>query len=315
MINTKTSILLILLLFLACSKNNSIIMQEETNYLRQGLNTNGEHNKLDILTWNIEFFPKHELTIPYVKESIDALNVDIIALQEITSTDALNNLSNLLGENWISFRSGPANSTYAELSFLINNEAIQYANEPQTILNWAASGPGNAFSYRAPFMFEFVYNNSVFYLINIHLKCCGDGIINPSNIYDEEYRRQEASRLLHEYINENLSGENVIVMGDFNDELTDIADYNVFNIFLADVDNYLFADFEIAIGNNENWSYPLYGNDGSHIDHILITNELFNNISNVETLLMGSSLSGGFGEYNYFISDHRPMILSLDIGE
>ena len=131
----------------------------------------------------------------------------------------------------------------------------------------------------------------------------------------EEYRRQEASRLLHEYINENLSGENVIVMGDFNDELTDIADYNVFNIFLADVDNYLFADFEIAIGNNENWSYPLYGNDGSHIDHILITNELFNNISNVETLLMGSSLSGGFGEYNYFISDHRPMILSLDIGE
>ena len=311
MISKKTSILLMLLLFLACSENNPIITQEIDNYIIHSLNAKGNNETLDIATWNIEWFPKHELTIEYVVESIDSLDVDIIAMQEITSTEELNILSNELGDSWATFRSGAVNSTYGELSYLINTNTIEFNNDPYTILEWEAFGSANPFSYRAPFVFEFIYNNQHFFLINIHFKCCGDGIIDPLDIYDEEFRRQQSSELLHNYINDNFPNENVIVLGDFNDELLDNSENNVFQIFIDDSENYLFTDFEIATSDNEShWSFP---NWPSHIDHILITNELFNKVISTETALINLSLEGGWEEYDTIISDHRPLILSLDI--
>ena len=96
-----------------------------------------------------------------------------------------------------------------------------------------------------------------------------------------------------------------------NDELLD-PNNNVFQIFIDDPENYLFADIDLANSTNEdNWSFP---NWPSHIDHILITNELFDNVITTETALINLSLSGGWGEYDTYISDHRPVVLSLDVG-
>ena len=306
MINKKTSILLILLLFLSCSENNPIITQEVENYIINSLNTNGSNETLDIATWNIEWFPKHELTIAYVKEAIDSLDVDILAMQEIASTNELNNLSNALGDDWIAFRSGAINSSWGQLAYLINTHSIEFTQEPHTILE----GETNIFAYKAPFVLEFSFNNQQFFLINVHFKCCGDGIIDQENIYDEEYRRRQASELLHNYINEYLSSENVIVLGDFNDELLDSPNNNVFQIFINDFENYLFADINLAnTANEDNWSFP---NWPSHIDHILITNELFDNYEDVQTLLIDSMYFNSLNNYDNFISDHRPLLIKIN---
>ena len=313
MIIKKTSILLILLLFLSCSENNPILIQEIENYIIHSLNTGGSDETLDIATWNIEYFPKHELTIDYVQEAIDSLGVDIIALQEITSNEKLDNLTNSLDGNWISFRSGAINSNWGQLAYLINTHSIGSTQEPYTILEWEAYGATNAFAYKAPFVLEFSFNNQQYFLINVHFKCCGDGTIDQSNIYDEELRRLQASLLLYEYINEYLPNDNVIVLGDLNDELLDSPNNNVFQIFIDDSENYLFADIDLAnTVNEENWSFP---NWPSHIDHILITNELFDNVIITETALINLSLSGGWGEYDTYISDHRPVVLSLDVSD
>ena len=63
-----------------------------------------------------------------------------------------------------------------------------------------------------------------------------------------------------------------MVIGDFNDELNDNFINNIFQNFIDDFENYLFTDMSIANGNPQNFSFP---NWPSHIDHILITNELF----------------------------------------
>ena len=49
-----------------------------------------ENNTLDIMTWNLEWFPKHDYTADYVDSLIRSSNLDIIALQEITSTSVFN---------------------------------------------------------------------------------------------------------------------------------------------------------------------------------------------------------------------------------
>jgi exonuclease III len=68
----------------------------------------------------------------------------------------------------------------------------------------------------------------------------------------------------------------------------------------------------IAVGSSSNWSYPSWP---SHLDHILITNELFDEFTNtessVQTIRIEETLDAGWIEYEKYISDHRPVGLSL----
>ena len=44
----------------------------------------GDDNSLDVATWNIEWFPKNnQITIDYVIEIINLLDLDILAIQEV----------------------------------------------------------------------------------------------------------------------------------------------------------------------------------------------------------------------------------------
>ncbi|MDP7028090.1 MAG: hypothetical protein QF380_06765, partial [Candidatus Marinimicrobia bacterium] len=170
----------------------------------------------------------------------------------------------------------------------------------------------NAFP-RSPMVMDLNFNGENIFVINNHYKCCGDEILDFGNEDDEEYRRYLANELLKEYIDLNLANEKVILVGDLNDVLTDDLENNVFQMILNDPDNYLFADLEIAQGNSENWSYPWWP---SHIDHILITNELFDDFNNansdIQTIKIDDYLYGGFDEYYENISDHRPVALKLN---
>tara|TARA_B100001971_G_C18100252_1_gene488424 strand:- start:282 stop:950 length:669 start_codon:yes stop_codon:yes gene_type:complete len=145
-----------------------------------------------------------------------------------------------------------------------------------------------------------------YFLINNHFKCCGDGILDFNNESDEEKRRYNASNLLKEYIDNNLAEKNVIVLGDLNDDIAEAPQNNVFQMILDDSDNYLFVDIEIANGNSSDWSYPSWP---SHLDHILITNELFDELDNsdIQTIKIDEYLEGGWNEYDQYISDHRPV--------
>jgi len=44
----------------------------------------GTDSTFDVMTWNIEWFPKNgQITVDYVRQIIQALDVDLLALQEI----------------------------------------------------------------------------------------------------------------------------------------------------------------------------------------------------------------------------------------
>ena len=88
--NFKTYIVF-LLLFISCSEN---IINNNQSY---DINF-GSESSLDIVTWNLEFFPKHEETIEYLLDFIPNINSDIYALQEITDQESFNLLVNQLGK-------------------------------------------------------------------------------------------------------------------------------------------------------------------------------------------------------------------------
>ena len=294
MLNYRIYYLILFLFITSCSEGLNINNNSNTSegYLNQSLDFKGTENSLDIVTWNIENYPKNNsLTNNYLLEIIDSLNVDIFALQEIESTNEFNTLASSLGDNWTAFRS--ENSHYGELSYLINTNEISITEYPYTILN----NDSYYFAYREPYIVEFEFNNKEYILINIHFKCCNGS----------EERRRESSILLKEYIDNYFSESNVIIVGDFNDEIIDTE--NVFDIFLDDNENYEFTDMPIAQSPSEYWSYPSFP---SHIDHIVITNELFNNHISTSTILIENALPN-LSDYNNYISDHRPVGIKLSL--
>ena len=266
----------------------------------------GTNDTFDIMTWNIEQFPKNgQTTVNYVSEIIQNLEMDIIAIQEVDNinyfeqmVDGLNMYEGYLESEW-----------FAGLAYIYNPEVIQI-NDLYEI--YTTSDYWSAFP-RSPMVMDLNYNDHRIIVINNHYKCCGDGILNMSDSGDEETRRYQANLLLKTYIDQNFSSENVILLGDLNDDIAETSQNNVFQMFIEDSQNYLFADIEIATGTSANWSFP---NWPSHLDHLLITNELFSEFENenseVKTIKIDDYLSG-WSEYDQNISDHRPVALKLNM--
>ncbi len=269
----------------------------------------GTDSTFEVVTWNIEWFPKNgQTTVDYVSEIIQDLDVDLLALQEINDTISFKEMINDLDKYEYYIKSdwyGGLAYVYKKGTINIEDAYEIYTEEPF----WRPFP-------RSPLVIEVTFMYEKFIIINNHLKCCGDGKIDPYDPWDEETRRLEACNLLDQYIANELPDDKVILLGDMNDNLIDIPQDNVFMAFLEMEEEYLFTDMAIAQSNESEWSFP---NWPSHIDHMLITNELFEEFSDVgsdiQTIKLDEYFDGGMSEYDEKVSDHRPVGLKLKTTE
>ena len=265
----------------------------------------GTDNDLDIMTWNIEWFPKNgQVTIDYVGQIIEALEIDVLAIQEVDDISSFNQVVNGLDD----YDGYLESSWFAGLAYIYNTQTVEINN----IYEIYTSSPYWSPFPRSPMVMDMNFMNENYIIINNHFKCCGDDNMNLNDDDDEETRRYIASNLLKEYVDNYFPDSNVIILGDLNDELNDNPNDNVFQMILDDFENYFFTDMEIAQGNSNGWSYPSWP---SHLDHILITNELFDNNLYVEVIRIDDFMDGGFSQYDQNISDHRPVALKLSSEE
>ena len=255
----------------------------------------GTDSTFDIITWNIENFPKQNFTVDYLIELIPIFDADIIALQEIESATDFQNLINSL-DNYDGIITNSASYNINLALLYSNNLEVEATYEIFTDNWWSFP--------RSPLVAHIIWNEKNIYIINNHFKAMGGT--------ENEDRRKSASEKLEDYVNEYLSVENVIILGDLNDELNEDPSNNVFQNFINDALNFKFTDMEIAYSSSSNWSYPSWP---SQLDHILITNELFDEFDNegssVQTIRLEEYFGNGWIDYEKYISDHRPVGLSL----
>ena len=265
----------------------------------------GTDSTFEVVSWNIEWFPKNgQATADSVKIILQSLAADVYALQEIDDTTLLKQVVSTIPGYACHFKF----SHYGGLAYVYNTNTVQL-NEQYEI--YTSQPYWNAFP-RSPQVLELIFNNEDYVIIDNHLKCCGDGVLELNDTSDEENRRLRAINLLKTYIDSLFSNEKVIVVGDWNDILTDPTHNNVFNSFLNDT-NYLFVDFPIALGISTNFSFPTWP---SHLDHILISDELFADFSKPNSKLSCIRIDdymSSWSAYDYNISDHRPVGLKLQV--
>jgi endonuclease/exonuclease/phosphatase family metal-dependent hydrolase len=254
----------------------------------------GTNSTFDIVTFNIKEYPKYnEETAELVADLIKEMDVDVIALQEISSEAEFDKLVNRLigweGE-YYPIDNSIWNLAYlykvSEISIIENSARVLFRNDFQ------------AFP-RPPFEIKLTHipTGIEAILINNHLKCCEGS--------DNEERRRNAADSLHKYISTTYPDDPVIILGDLNDEISGNSyESNVFWTLVNDPDNFMFTDMDIALGTVSWWSYPSWP---SHIDHICVSNELF---MYIDTTVVNRP-DRCFPDYDDIISDHRPVYLRL----
>lgn len=265
----------------------------------------GNDTTFEVATWNIEHFPKNgQTTIDYVINLVEMMDVDFFGMQEIEDEAAFNDVVDGL-PGYSGFYMA---YEYSGMAFLYKTELIDVTNTYKILTGYSRELP------RAPFVAELTINDEEYVIINNHYKCCGDGTLDDDDNWDEETRRYDASVLIKNYIDNNLSDKKVILLGDLNDELTDNEYNNVFQPFFNDADNYVFTDMYIAQSASSDWSYPSWP---SHLDHIMITSEINAELTNelyiAQTIKPDEVMSGGFSTYDANVSDHRPVGLRMPL--
>lgn len=255
------------------------------------------NNTLDVATWNIENFPLDgSTTVTLLTEMIETMDADIIAVQEISSTTNFN----LLMDNLEEYEGIIVGSGQQQLGYIYKpSEITSFQNPTQLFTDDACAFPRPALKTTVTHVSGETVN-----LINVHLKCCDDAPTQSCSGGIE--RRRQASVKLKNYIDQNLSTQNVIVLGDWNDDITQPEGNDVFTNFVNDATNYKFADMSIATGSASNFSYQgdVYI---SHLDHLLITNELFDNLGDIRTIRFNQCES----KYKASVSDHFPVLMRL----
>ncbi|MBI9065756.1 MAG: endonuclease/exonuclease/phosphatase family protein [Salinivirgaceae bacterium] len=207
----------------------------------------GTDDTFEVVSWNIEWFPTNgQTTLNYVKQVIEAVDADVFAVQEIDDKDMFRQI----GEDLDAYESYIPDGEYSSLGYIYKSGAIEFV---EIYKIYETSQYWKAFP-RAPLVFELKFNGQKYYVIDNHFKCCGDGDLEQGNEDDEENRRFEAMNLLKQYIDNDLTNERVLVVGDMNDVLTDNSSDNVFQNVIDDSENYLFTDMEIAQGSSSNYS-------------------------------------------------------------
>ena len=250
----------------------------------------GSKEALEIVSWNIEHFPKNgDYTLNKVKETILEMEMDLIAVQEISKAKQfdylltqLNNYHGVYGEN-----------KYIRLGFIYNTNQLEVVTPAKELFKTqTVEFP------RSPLVMKFKHKESgeEFTAINIHLKCCSD----PKNVK----RRKDAMRILKNYIDTELSGESVVLLGDFNQPIKTSDEYkNIYYQFQLDPNYIMTTDF--LLGNSDRWSYPKWP---SHLDQIIISGHFLNGRQVTDTMTIDKCDQ----TYIKRISDHRPVFIKLN---
>lgn len=259
----------------------------------------GTDATLDIVTFNVETMPldlktgKDNYTrVIMIASLLNSINADVYGLQEVATESGFNQLLDLMPGYTGKFY--PIYNSDWNLAYIFRKKDIT-VDETATKLLF----PNSEYFLRPPFEVKIHHKetNLDVYIIDNHFKASG-GDANETN-------RRTASAMLKDYLDTSHPTDAVVMLGDYNDEIASTSySTNPYLNFVNDPDNYEFADMGIAKGSQLWWSYPSYP---SHIDHILITNELF---SNLDTTIVYKA-SPCYPDYGTVISDHRPVGIRL----
>jgi len=259
----------------------------------------GSAETFELATWNIRNFPSDSSTTTRVAELIRQMDIDLLGVEEIADSDIFERL--LAGLDGFEAVLSPHEyrpGEYQKTGFVFRSSLLRLREWHLLFLSESYVFP------RPPLEAEFYLSGPdgsevVLWVIVVHLKAeLGE---------ENEARRRSACEQLARHVEElQAQGvDNVVVLGDFNDELDDPAADNVFTSFTNHPDQFRFATAPLA---GREYSFVPY-----HvlIDHLLFSEGLFTWLDRGSTGVVPLDVEISDYDYLEHVSDHRPVVTVL----
>lgn len=274
---------------------------------------------LETVTWNIEWYGAND-NFRQTKNAVrvmDSLDADLFALQEIHSREALAVLLDPLA-GYHGFTAEHVNKGQ-KMAFVYNTLTID-SLEAGAITD-VREDYQQGWEYfwangRTPLYFRFDYTFE-----ETTIECYAVVVHGKANTADhgESYkRRQEAAEGLFYYLMDEEPNANIILLGDFNDDVDESLYYHEpGNLAETSYDEFVehsqhFDVITHVLSLNKESSSLNYMEEGNLIDHIAISDELF-------PFYIGESAAVYDAPLNYITnfesttSDHLPVWAKFDL--
>ena len=246
-------------------------------------------NEATILTWNLEAYPLTPLAETKAVAYLESLQPDLVALQEIAEPEAFDALVERLEDYDGVLNDDPG--AWLRVGLLWRKDRVTVdAVDTLFSSDWYAF-PRPPLKARvtidAPTPIDFV-------TVVLHLKAQLDA--------ESQDRRRTACERLDTWVRAEIeSGDerDYVLVGDFNDKLTDPAQWNVFGAFLDAPDDYRFLT--LAAEEAGGHTYIPFE---SFIDHVLVTSDALGEVGSGETTVL--ALDEEVSDYRE-LTDHRPV--------
>ncbi|HAP64435.1 MAG TPA: hypothetical protein DCR93_34780, partial [Cytophagales bacterium] len=310
-------------------------MEGTEEYVAESGSSYPTANTLDVVSWNLEFFGStvdgfgaddKDLQLINTKTIIEELDADIIAVQEVSNTQTLASLANLLGWESVcsdvysfSFNGPDPDFPAQRLCYLYDpatttllDEFVMFEdfyNAERLTPDLLASHPGGSAqsfwsSGRLPYAARFQANNDgssgEVLLVNIHAKS-GSG----SNDID---RKEFDANVLYDSLQEYFPDENIIILGDFNDDLDvsiDGSSVTPYNTYLTDSSGFFAPSKDLSDAGLRTFIF-----NTNVIDHQVFSDELEDAYldGSVEVFIPFDVVD----DYSGTTSDHLPVVTRID---
>jgi endonuclease/exonuclease/phosphatase family metal-dependent hydrolase len=261
----------------------------------------GRPDTLDVATWNLEWFgsqtrgPGDEgLQLANAAAVVEALEVDLWAVQEIVSRDQFLDLVDqlpgyrgLLANDFSVDGNGYYSQGEQKVGIIYRDDLIDL-NAARVILRDANS----AFAGRPPLELELVVAGRPLVVVVLHAKASG--------AWDDWTRRRAGAEALADYLAEERPGQDLLVIGDFNDDLDQSIRSSQPSPYADLVAGHYFATWDIAASNT---STRVSG--GLPLDHAMATGWL--PAAHLETEVFRAD--DHIDDYGHTTSDHRPVLV------
>lgn len=265
----------------------------------------------DVVTWNVEWFgsdsrgPDPDIQVANVIKVIETIDAELYAFQEISNRGLFLEMASSL-DNYrgiVSFYSQQQQTAYLFKTSVVDSLDSGELREGQNDFDWASG--------RFPLFFEFdatigeITQRMTSY--NMHAKALGNR--------DSYNRRKRAAASLKDFLDDSKADDNVIVLGDFNDQLN-FSTYNQeespYAVFVED-EEYFAVTKSLE---DDGFASYLVGEFRSMIDHIVVTDALIEgHLDNSQRVENTSYIEN----FTTTTSDHAPVWsrfrLTQDIGD
>jgi len=277
---------------------------------------------LETVTWNLQWYgsgfngpPDFEQQTKNIVRVVDSLDADLFAFEEVNGQDNLDKIVTHM-KGFHGFIAKHVSKSQ-KMAFAFNTQTID-SLDSGAITDVRQEYKDDWKYYwangRIPMYFSFTYtykdHKVPFYAIVIH------AISNYGDDKDEDYnRRIKAAEGLYYYLKDHKPDANIIMLGDYNDDVDESIYYDNNGNHLK-TPYYQFvnddANFEVITKKLSDSGQSASVNYEDIIDHITISDELFDNYVQNSTAVYDAPLSY-IDNYGNTTSDHLPVWAKFDV--